>query len=392
MTEGKKPQQILFVIRYFHPFIGGLEKKVFNLALALSGAGLKITIVTSRFSLSWPKKEFLHGIEIIRLPSPRIKIAGACIYLAALSIYLWRHRCAFDIIHAFQVGYSSSCAVTAGGLLKKKTVLTLSSSGSGGDVLRHRRSIWGRFFLRCCLKASCIVTLHEKMRDEITSLQPARFIKIIPNGVDTAVYRPSPDRRLARLQLGIAPDARLILYAGRLSAEKGVDFLLQGFSVLQPCPSIRLWLYGDGPERASLARRINELGLQAAVRLNAATDTMSAVLQAADLFIMPSKFEGMSNAVLEAMACGVPVIATDVPGNRELIVPNKTGLLVPYGDAAALSRAIISVLDNSELAGLLSENARNQVVRQYLSADTMELHKQLYAGLAASAAGREMPA
>ncbi len=393
MAEDTKPQQILFVIRYFHPFIGGLEKKVFNLARSLSACGYSITVITSRFSLAWRSEELLDcGMRIIRLPSPRVKVAGACIYLAALSLYLWRHRSAFDIIHSFQVGYSSSCAVMAGHLLGKKTVITLSSSGSGGDVLRHRSSPWGRIFLHCCLKASSIVTLHKAMQSEVTEVQPVRSMQSIPNGVDTARYHPSPDRSSLRLKLGIAPHDRLILYAGRLSAEKGLDFLLKSFSTLQPAASLRLWLFGDGPEHSALSARIDELELRDRVTLHAATDTVAPLLQAADLFIMPSKFEGMSNSLLEAMACGLPVIATDVAGNRELIEPEATGLLVPFGDTAALADAISTLLDNPGLAGRLGENARNKIAGRYGIEHAVELHRQLYAGLGTCDAATEAPA
>ena len=392
MTEVKKPQHVLFVIRYFHPFIGGLEKKVFNLARTLSGAGLKITIVTSRFSLSWPKKEPLHGIEIIRLPSPRIKIAGAFLYNCALFCYLWRKRRNFDLCHTFQVGYSSACAIAAGRLLGIQTVLTLSSSGSGGDVLRHRRSLWGRIFLRICSKATCIVALHEKMVDEIKAFYPASNISIIQNCVDVGQYQPSPDRAALRLQSGFTPDDRLIVYAGRLSAEKGVDFLLRAFSAMPRGKTIRLWIYGEGPQRASLLRQAHDLGLDDSVRFQGAIENVAAVLQIADVFIMPSHFEGMSNAVLEAMACGVPVIATDVPGNREIIEHNRTGLLVPSGDTAALAGAMTSLLDNPALAGLLSENARKQVAGQYSSEDAVVLHRQVYDALACPEPGGERPA
>lgn len=393
MAAAKKPQELLFVIRYFHPFIGGLEKKVFNLARSLCACGYCITVITSRFSRAWPQEELnACGMRIIRLPSPRIKIVGACIYLAALSLYLWRHRSTFAIIHSFQVGYSSSCAVMAGHLLERKTVLTLSSSGPGGDVCRHRRTWWGRFFLHCCFRASCIITLHDKMRNEITAYYPVKNIQVIPNGVDMAVYRPCPGRQALRLQLGIAPDDRLILYAGRFSPEKGLDFLLKGFSTLQPCQAVKLWLFGEGPERSKLASLIKELDLQAMVQLRDTTDTISDMLQAADLFIMPSQFEGMSNALLEAMACGVPVIATDVPGNRELIEHGTTGLLVPFGDTAGLGRAINNLLENPGLAGRLSENARKLIADRYSCADAVKRHSNVYASLASSKSGREVAA
>ncbi len=382
MAEQKKPLRALLVIRYFHPFIGGLEKKVFNLALALSRAGYRITVVTSRFYRSWPKREHIEGIEILRIPSPRIKIAGALVYVSCLFAYILSNRGRFELFHAFQVGYSSACAIIAGRLLGISTALTLSSSGSGGDVQRHRRTPWGRLFLRCCLTASRIIALQPRMREEVLALRPAGDVAIVPNGVDTGLYRPSTDRGYIRRQLGILPECRLILYAGRLSAEKGVDHLLNGFKLLQPRERLLLWIYGEGPERPRLERRIRELGLEASVRLRGAAGSMAPLYQSADLFIMPSRFEGMSNAVLEAMACGVPVIATDVTGNRDLIANGETGLLVPYGDAAALSAAAAAVLGDPALAARLGENARAEAAAKYSLAGAAALHGRLYAELA----------
>jgi glycosyltransferase involved in cell wall biosynthesis len=294
---------------------------------------------------------------------------------------LWRHRRAFDIIQAFQVGYSSSCAITAGRLLGKKTVLTLSSSGSGGDVMRHRHSPWGRVFLYLCRQVSSIVVLNDRMRDELSAWRATISITSIPNGVDLTMYSPGSDRPGVRRRLGLTPNDRLIVYAGRLSPEKGVDFLVRAFCRMQPDSSVKLWLLGEGPQRAQLERLVHECGCRQQVLLTGDVSDVAPYLQSADLFVMPSQFEGQSNAVLEAMACGLPVIVTDVAGNNELVSHGENGLLVDYGDEAALDAAMRSLLDNQLQSQALAARAHTYVRERHNLQDAVARYEALYNSL-----------
>jgi glycosyltransferase involved in cell wall biosynthesis len=383
MSE-ESSRTICFIIRYFHPFVGGLEKNTLNLAAALVRRGRRVAVITSRFSSAWPRQDMMLGVPVIRLASPDIKCAGACLFLAGLVWHLWRQRRRYGLLHAFQVGYASGAAILAGRLLGKPTVLTLASSGSGGDIQRHARTLWGRLFLALCRRATRIVVLNQAMTRELAGIGYAGG-RIAPagNGVDMEVYKKAADRTGVRARFGFAENEKIILYVGRLSPEKGVDFLVRSFERLNSACPAKLLIAGDGPERAKLEQLAVDLGLRHAILYCGSVDDVPAYLQAADIFVMPSQFEGLSNAILEAMACELPVIATDVSGNNELVRSGDNGLLVDYGDEAALAAAMRKVLENPRLGLELASRAHTYVRGQHSLDAVVARYEALYGSLEA---------
>ncbi len=168
-----------------------------------------------------------------------------------------------------------------------------------------------------------------------------RKVVFIPNGVDTERFRPSAHRDRLRRTRGYEPAHVLIGALGRLQAIKDYATLIAAFeTVLRRQPEARLVIVGDGPERASLADEVDRRRLRHAVRLAGHQDDVEEWLAAMDLFVHPSLMEGTSNALLEAMAVGLPVVAGQVGGNPEIVVDGVTGRLVPIRDPAALAAAM----------------------------------------------------
>lgn len=174
---------------------------------------------------------------------------------------------------------------------------------------------------------------------------------VIANGVEE---RPPGDGATMRRRLGLRPEDRLAVAVGRLSPEKGHGDLIK---VLIAMPHVHAAIAGDGPMKEGLLRQAEAGG--AAKRLHLLgtlpAEEVADLLAAADLFAMPSRFEGLSLALLEAMRAGCPVIASDIPGNRDALGadPVCAGLLVPTGDQAALTTAVRRVLDDAALAAHL---------------------------------------
>ena len=380
--SAKKHPTVWFVIRYFHPFVGGLEKNTLNLAAALVRRGHRIIVVTSRFSKSWPRQDSLLGVPVVRLASPDIKFAGACVFLMALALHLWRQRKRCGLLHAFQVGYTSGWTILLGRMLGKPTVLTLASSGSGGDIQRHVRTVWGRAFLRLCRRALRVVILNQAMIQELKGIgYEDAGIALVGNGVDMLVYKKAEDRARIRARLGFDAHEKLILYVGRLSPEKGVDFFIRSCAHLNISGQAKLLIVGDGPEKIKLQELARIVGLGSKICWSGSVDDVVDYLQAADLFVMPSQFEGQSNAILEAMACELPVIATDVAGNNELVSHGDNGLLVAYGDEGALAEAICSLLANGQQARELAARAHTCVLERHNLQDVIERFEALYDSL-----------
>jgi len=382
MTSGTKEKPtIVFVIRYFHPFIGGLEKKTLNLASALIEHGMRIEIITSRFYPAWPEKDLVKNVPAYRLPSPRIKVLGAFVFLVALCWYLYKQRTRIKIIHTFQVGYSSAAAIVMGKLLSKPTILNLSGSGIDGDIMRHKRTPWGRLFLFFCRSASRIVILNTEMYQELKSIAyvDTSIVKI-PNGVDLATYRGTDNKQLWKKKIGIDTE-KVILYTGRLAAEKGVAFLIRAYAALSLPQPTKLYILGAGPQLSALQKFLRQHNLLSTVTILPPVEDILPFLYGADIFVMPSRSEGLSNSILEAMACGLPVIATRVEGNTDLIEDGVNGLLVAPDDEGNLVNALTQLLTRPEKAAALGQRARQMVCEKYDLQSMVGQYSALYSSL-----------
>ncbi|MGE0483660.1 MAG: glycosyltransferase family 4 protein [Gammaproteobacteria bacterium] len=175
-----------------------------------------------------------------------------------------------------------------------------------------------------------------------------------------------------------ALDGELIVAMGRLTAQKGFDLLLEAFAAVRATrPGLRLRIYGEGPARAALEAQRRSLGLDAAVDLPGATSEPAAALRAGKLFVLSSRYEGFGLVLAEAMALGLPVVATDCPsGPADIVRDGVDGLLVPPGDVAALAEAMARLLDDPVLARQLAARAgevleRFSLERTLLAWDTL---------------------
>ncbi len=368
----------IFTIRYFYPFIGGTEKQALAVASQLVKKEVNVKIVTSRFEMKWPKYERIDNVEVIRLFSPRVKCLGALIFLFCLAGYLMKNRRHFSIIHTFQIGYTSSMSILLSIFLKKPSILKLASSGWGGDVQRAKKTPLGKIFLFMAKRASRIIALSTTAKQELlkekVNLSRISYIK---NGVDLMKYDEIEGKTKLRNKLGI-PDKKTIIYTGRLSSEKGVDFLIRGFSKLVKTTDCQLIIIADGPEKETIIQLLDQSKLSKSVMLIPVVDEIASYLSAADLFVLPSRFEGLSNSLLEAMACGLPVISTGVGGSMDIIEDGINGLLIEVDNDEQLMQAIVKIFTDSLLAANLGKNARQTVVEQYNLSEIAGKYVELY--------------
>ncbi len=205
----------------------------------------------------------------------------------------------------------------------------------------------------------------------LVGIPPERF-DVLYNGVDCRRFAPSEQRAGLRRALGFADDELVILTVASLTPVKGHARLLEAAAQVLAGTRRRLrflWL-GEGAERERLQARIGALGLGRQVQLPGGSDRVSQQLAAADLFVLPSELEAMSNAILEAMASGLPVVAHAVGGNRELVDHEHSGLLCPAGDAAALAGAIGRLVRNDAERRAMGAAARRRA-EQIFSLDAM---------------------
>jgi glycosyltransferase involved in cell wall biosynthesis len=199
-----------------------------------------------------------------------------------------------------------------------------------------------------------IIAVSEHTADVIVRVEgiEAEKVVVIPNGVDLHRFAPR-NVRVARARWGVKEGTFVVASIGRLSKEKGHRYLLQALAAARTAiPSMVCLIAGDGPLRQKLETEAHTLGLEETCRFLGDVPEIETVFAAADVTVLPSVFEGMPNAVLEAMAMGCPVIATAVGGSAELVRHGETGFLVPPADTTALAGALV------DLAGSVQRRTR----------------------------------
>lgn len=193
-----------------------------------------------------------------------------------------------------------------------------------------------------------LVTVSRQMKTYLTRLGTFddAALQTIVNGMDLDKFNLCCSRE-QHPELGLGPDDVVLICVGRLEKIKGHDVLLQAFGRMQPGKHAKLLIVGDGPCRQELERQIIEEGLQQNVRMLGQRNDIPDLLNLCDCFVLSSRSEGLSCSIIEAMAAGLPVIATDVGGNSELVVHGENGYIVPPDHAVILSLRLQSIIDDS---------------------------------------------
>ena len=205
---------------------------------------------------------------------------------------------------------------------------------------------------------------------------------LIYNGIPALPLRETGTREAARIALGLSADDLVIGSVGRLSEQKGYTYLLRALTtILTKWPAARVILIGDGELRGALEAEAAALGVAHAITFVGARADAGALYPALDLFVLPSLWEGLPTVVLESMASGVPVVATDIPGTCDLVQEGVTGWLAPPADPSGLSQAILRALDDPIQRVAIARHAAEQVVPRYtmdaIARQYAELYRQL---------------
>jgi glycosyltransferase involved in cell wall biosynthesis len=362
--------------------VGGAARQAVKLSRALRALGVDTHIVTHRPRLRFPWRERVDTVPVHYVDSlywllhrKGLRRLEALLRLGVLMIYLARHRQKYDVIHIHTAATATALAGTlAGRWLSKPTILKITNSGTRNDFYRFRDGSGlpaARQLAGVLRSATCVVTLNASAADELLSegFDPGQLVHI-PNGVDVDRFPPK-----SCYEAGTCAN---LTYVGRLYPSKGLNVLLEALAQLPPAPNWRLTLVGGGSARAQLAQQAGELGLEDRIEFVGEVPDVLPYLQQADLFVLPSHTEGISNALLEAMAAGLPCLATDNAGNRHVLTQNETGLLVRVGDAADMASALSTLLADAQLRERLGRAARHLVETCFSIASVTEAYLQLY--------------
>jgi glycosyltransferase involved in cell wall biosynthesis len=363
MTE---PLSVLMVIGSYLPYIGGTERQLAALASELKARRFHVEVMTGRHDPHWPLHEEINGTLVHRLSYPRVRFLGALGMLLRASVFLLTEGRRFQVFHVHAVNSLAVLTTLIGKLLGKAVVLKAVGAWELEDgvlnPIRRRRFVY-RQLIRILTQADAWIAVSEYLHNAMAEAGvPASRLVTIPNGVDTGHFAPAAAEPSRRESAATAPH---VVFVGRLVKEKGLPVLLRAWaSVARHRESAVLHIVGGGPMEDELTLLAKNLGIASSVRFHGYQQAVLPFLQTAHLFVLSSYVEGLSNTLLEAMAVGLPVVATRISGSEDIVTMGENGILVPPGDEKALAEAILEVLANPVRAAAMGRNAR-QFVEQH---------------------------
>lgn len=389
MLEGGQVETILHVIDQLE--YGGAQRLLALLTKFTSKASRRIVVCALQQDLALGERIEKEGAEVIGLGRTRPSIYRPLRFLAYVlgGIRDVRRICRERNVTAIQCHLSDAefIGIVAGATCGVRRVITtvhypaLLPGRRPGEWRNRLRIVLTRLLYRQWVDVVVAVSadVGQKLRD-LFLLDPTK-IHVVVNGIDVGAFEVERDPEALRAALGLSSDDRLIITVGRLAVPKGQAFLLSALAILvRKHNNVKLLLVGDGELRESLQALTSRLSLTSRVIFAGNREDIASLLTVAELFVLPSVSEGTSLALLEAMASGKPVVATDIPGNQSVIDHGKSGLLVPPADAGALAEAIETLLEDPEKAQALGRNAHAIASARYDIRETVRELEQLWRG------------
>jgi glycosyltransferase involved in cell wall biosynthesis len=369
---------------YYYPNAGGgADRLMQRVAELLAGRSWHMAVLTQTVP-GTPKDERVNGVRVRRLFLLSLPGLRFFSYMLAAFWYQLTRRDAGQVLHLNQLYLHVPVALWLRRLRGLRVVVRVACGGPHGEIARLRGLPLGigRWVLRAARRADAVISLTDQITEELLGAGFARQrILQAPNGVDAARFAPvsSKQRAALRKQLGLPLEQPIVFFAGRFEAQKAVDVLLRAWQQVQAQhPAARLVLAGDGSLRAALEQLSRDLEIAETVRFLGYTDRMLEYYQASDVFVLPSWSEGMSNALLEAMSCGLAPVATAIPGNTDVITHERDGLLVKAGDEHHLAAALKRLLSDSNLRQQIAAAARQTITSRFALEQTAEAYARLY--------------
>ncbi|MFA5138505.1 MAG: glycosyltransferase family 4 protein [Elusimicrobiota bacterium] len=367
----------------FHPVVGGAEKQALELSKALAAKGWSVHVLT-RSLPGLPAEDTVAGLPVHRVRAGGRGVFNALSFMTSSALWLLRRAADYGAIHVHLAGSPALAACVAGRLLDKRVIVKVGGGAGIGELAVSGRTLPGRLKLALLrFFRPVLVAVTRELLPELERFGLAKGARVVPNGVDVRRYQPVPPERKDALRRKLCIPAGLcFLYVGRLAPEKRLPRFAKSFAqaLIRSGARASLVIVGAGPEEAAL----RDLPLL----LRPPTDKIEEYYAAADVFVLPSISEGLSNALLEAMASGLAVLASRVGGTREAVEEGVSGLLFAPADEEELAKKLDSVLSAPELAARLGRAAREAAVARFSLEKVAEEYVKIYQeGISAASAG-----
>lgn len=345
---------ICIVVSEFPPTVGGVSYYTFHLCKALLRKGHRVTVLTRG---SWKKSYYEHmeGINVYKIPFIRVYPFHVQLHGIFVNRIFKFLEDSFDVVHMH---------LPLPPMVHTSLPLIITVHGLDGDMHHLTSRIFSKFirpFERNLLNNANLVTAVSSFvarEIEISYGFSTNRIEVIGNAVDTEFFIPVESKK----------KILYILFSGRLTSGKGLTDLLKSAEIVcKKIPSLSFFLAGVGPLEHSIRKIIKRRGLIQKIILLGQIDQKRLLeyYQKATVFVLPSHFESFPTVILEAMACGIPIVATAVGDVPKVVINGKTGFLVPPRDPEALAQAIIKIFEDKSLRKKMGENCRKLVESRY---------------------------
>jgi glycosyltransferase involved in cell wall biosynthesis len=385
MSLGRPKPRVVVVTTYFRPVVGGVESNAERLARYLLGAGFGAHVLTKRVTRRLPDIEDMDGVRVERIgPCGDRSAAGKWRLVPAATEWLARERSTYDIVCCIDCRGTGVAAILARALTGRPVVLQAQTTGvfsaANADPLLSRWHIdpHGRLGLlaKACSRVAygradafaCIS--REIEREALTCGMPRDRVHYLPNAIDMARFHPASDaeKHEFRLQFDLPSDAVVCLFVGRLSREKGLMDLMEAWRSIEHAillvagPDMEGHAWNVGPAAREFVTQHN---LGSSVRFLGSVSDVASLLRGADVVIQPSHFEALGLSAIEALATGVPVVASAVGGLLEFIVDGENGKLCRAEDPVALAVGVREIVEDGAQRRRLAAAARASVLSEY---------------------------
>jgi glycosyltransferase involved in cell wall biosynthesis len=357
--------------------IGGYELATLALARGLREHGLSVLVVTITLGGLNP----MGGADLIR-----IQVRGQHTLLSVfprLLAVLARERSRYSVIHCSTFDYFSGLAVLAGRIVRRPILLRVATENDVREFAEGRHWKY-RLFFWLLRGATVVIAPSAAIKKELlrAGFSDERIV-CLANAVDVNRFRPATatEKAEAKKALGLPEDAGVIGTVARLVQRKGIDVLLRALVRVRHHHRVHLLVVGDGPLGEELQALAHELRVESFVSwLSFQADPIK-WLRAMDVFALPSRLEGSPNAILEAMAMGLPIVSTTIGGVIDLLEEGRTGFLIPPDDPDALAVALDRLLGNESLRADLGCRARSRAVELFSLSGSISRLMDLYLAL-----------
>lgn len=369
--------KLLILSSLYPPTIGGAELQAYHLAHYCAGLGVDVAVVTQPQSGS-PRYESSGGVRVFRsLDAISVGPLWGMSYMLSTWRSLNRLVDRDTVIHNQQVSLHSWPAQKIATVREVPLVLRFACGGPFGDLARLGNVRYGRRLLPALRKASRCIVLSRDLHDEVVAAGfPAGRVLYRPNGVDTKKFH-----TIGRVPPGSRAGPLRLLFVGRLDEQKGLSGLFEALARLGKASDWQLTVHGAGPEEKNLRRLCGERGLNERVVFAGFSTDMPSVYRNADLLVLPSLHEGMPNVVLEAISSGLPVLATDIGGTRELLSGWASNWLVPTNSIDRLSEALGRAIRERNALAELGMQGRHEAEEHFsydsIARQTIQDYEQL---------------